>query len=160
MPHSRGLRACTRMLFSKGFREKGMPNVSTYLKTYKRGDLVDIKANPAIHKGMPYKFYHGKTGVVWNVTPRAVGVEMNKVVGNRVLKKRIHVRIEHVQHSKSRQEFLDRVKSNQVAKTEARAAGKPAPQLKRVQAQPRPGAIVKSKGKIEDMTVGAYALIM
>eukprot|EP00013_Stygamoeba_regulata_P002363 CAMPEP_0177628876 /NCGR_PEP_ID=MMETSP0447-20121125/365_1 /TAXON_ID=0 /ORGANISM="Stygamoeba regulata, Strain BSH-02190019" /LENGTH=125 /DNA_ID=CAMNT_0019130153 /DNA_START=53 /DNA_END=427 /DNA_ORIENTATION=+ len=123
MPHSRGLRACTRMLFSKGFREKGMPNVSTYLKTYKRGDLVDIKANPAIHKGMPYKFYHGKTGVVWNVTPRAVGVEMNKVVGNRVLKKRIHVRIEHVQHSKSRQEFLDRVKSNQVAKTEARAAG-------------------------------------
>lgn len=27
---------------------------------------------------MPHKFYHGKTGIVYNVTPSAVGVEMNK----------------------------------------------------------------------------------
>ena len=29
---------------------------------------------------MPHKYYHGKTGVVWNVTKRAVGVEVNKQV--------------------------------------------------------------------------------
>jgi large subunit ribosomal protein L21e len=27
---------------------------------------------------MPHKYYHGKTGVVWNVTKRAVGVEIYK----------------------------------------------------------------------------------
>lgn len=30
---------------------------------------------------MPHKFYHGKTGRVWNVTKRAVGVELLKQVG-------------------------------------------------------------------------------
>ncbi|CAL9091114.1 unnamed protein product [Musa textilis] len=29
---------------------------------------------------MPHKFYHGRTGKVWNVTKRAIGVEINKQV--------------------------------------------------------------------------------
>ena len=41
---------------------------------------MDIKVNPAVHKGMPFKFYHGRTGVIWNVTTRALGVELNKTV--------------------------------------------------------------------------------
>ena len=44
------------------------------------GDYVDIKVNASVHKGMPFKFYHGRTGIVWNVTKRALGVELNKVV--------------------------------------------------------------------------------
>ena len=28
----------------------------------------------AVQKGMPYKVYHGKTGVIYNVTKSAVGV--------------------------------------------------------------------------------------
>ena len=35
----------------------------------------------AIQKGMPFKFYHGKTGRVFNVTRHAVGVIVNKRVG-------------------------------------------------------------------------------
>lgn len=31
-------------------------------------------------QGMPHKYYHGKTGVVWNVTKRSIGVEVNKQV--------------------------------------------------------------------------------
>lgn len=31
-------------------------------------------------QGMPFKWYQGKTGVVWNVTKRALGVEINKRV--------------------------------------------------------------------------------
>jgi large subunit ribosomal protein L21e len=27
-----------------------------------------------VQKGMPYKVYHGKTGIVYNVTQNAVGV--------------------------------------------------------------------------------------
>jgi large subunit ribosomal protein L21e len=69
------------------------------LTPYKVGEIVDIKGDGAVQKGMPHKFYHGKTGVVWNVTKRAIGVEVNKRVGHRILKKRIHVRVEHVKHS-------------------------------------------------------------
>merc|ERR1712007_210120 len=69
MPKSEGYRCCTRDMFSRPFRQNGMPNLSTYLTNYKQGDYVDIKANSAIQKGMPHKFYHGRTGVVFNVTP-------------------------------------------------------------------------------------------
>lgn len=33
--------------------------LSTYLVNYKVGDVVDIKGNGMIHKGLPHKFYHG-----------------------------------------------------------------------------------------------------
>jgi large subunit ribosomal protein L21e len=46
-------------MFSRNFREHGAIPLSTYLKTYKVGDIVDIKANAAVQKGMPHKFYHG-----------------------------------------------------------------------------------------------------
>ncbi len=45
-----------------------------------RGDYVDIKVDSSIHKGMPFKHYHGRTGVVFNVNKRAVGVIINKEV--------------------------------------------------------------------------------
>ena len=64
MPKSEGYRCCTRDMFSRPFRQRGMPNLSTYLVNYKLGDYVDIKANSAIQKGMPHKFYHGRTGRV------------------------------------------------------------------------------------------------
>lgn len=95
--------------------------MSVYLKTYKVGDIVDIRANGSIQKGMPHKFYHGRTGIVYNVTKSAVGVIINKVVGNRFMEKRINLRIEHIKHSKCRQEFLDRVKANDLKRKEAKA---------------------------------------
>ena len=76
---------------------------------------------------MPHKFYHGKTGLVWNVTPRAVGVQINKRVGNRIIPKRLHVRVEHVKHSHSRKEFLERVIKNEDIKKEAKASGSQCP---------------------------------
>ena len=33
-----------------------------------------VKANGAIHKGMPYKAYHGRTGQVYNVAKHSLGV--------------------------------------------------------------------------------------
>lgn len=55
---------------------------------------------------MPHKVYHGKTGVVYNVTRHALGVVVNKRIKNRVLPKKINIRVEHLKHSKSRSEFL------------------------------------------------------
>merc|ERR1712244_38221 len=75
------------MGFSRKFRTKGVTKLSTYMHCYKRGDIVDIKGDGAHQKGMPHKFYHGKTGRVFNVTPHAVGVEVNKQLRDEMLKK-------------------------------------------------------------------------
>jgi large subunit ribosomal protein L21e len=66
-----------------------------------------------------------------------------KIVNGRYIEKRINVRIEHVRHSKCRQEFLDRVKSNAAKKAEAKAAGKTIV-LKRLPAQPREARLIKT----------------
>ena len=117
--------------------------MSTFLVNYHVGDIVDIKANAAQQKGMPHKYYHGcvfvillfiyrilihsisfrRTGIVYNVTPSAVGVIVYKIVGNRYIEKRVNIRIEHVRHSKCRQEFLDRVKANHDAHVAAKEKG-------------------------------------
>lgn len=126
MPHSFGYRARTRDMFKRGFKQHGAIPLSTYLREYRVGDIVDIKANAAQQKGMPHKYYHGcvpktstavtehplaharllsihsRTGIVYNVTPSSVGVIVYKVVGNRYMEKRVNLRIEHVKHSKCR----------------------------------------------------------
>ena len=58
---------------------------------------------------MPHKAFHGKTGRVFNVSKRAMGVVVNKRVGGEILPKRIYVRVEHLKHSQCRKDFLDRV---------------------------------------------------
>ena len=143
MPHSFGYRARTRHMFARKFREHGPTKLSTYMITYKVGDLVDIKANGSIHKGMPHKFHHGRTAVVYNVTPRALGLIVNKRVGNRYMEKRINVRIEHVKPSKSGNDFRLRVQENDAARKVAKAAGQKV-SLKRKPAGPRPAHSVST----------------
>ncbi|TEB32363.1 hypothetical protein FA13DRAFT_1731558 [Coprinellus micaceus] len=123
MPHSFGYRARTRHMFKRGFKEHGPVKLSTFLINYRVGDIVDIKANAAQQKGMPHKFYHGRTGIVYNVTPSAVGVIVYKVVGSRYIEKRVNIRVEHIRHSKCRQEFLKRVKDNHDAHAAAKEKG-------------------------------------
>ncbi|RSH87498.1 60S ribosomal protein L21A [Apiotrichum porosum] len=147
MPHSFGSRARTRHMFKRNFREHGAANISTFLRVFKVGDIVDIVANSSEQKGMPHKFYHGKTGIVFNVAPRAVGVIAYKVVNGRYIEKRVNVRIEHVRHSKCRQEFLDRVKSNAAKKREAKEKGETVV-LKRLPAQPREARVISIQNNV------------
>ncbi|EED80326.1 60S ribosomal protein L21 [Postia placenta Mad-698-R] len=145
MPHSFGYRARTRDMFKRGFKEHGPVKMSTYLIAYRVGDIVDIKANAAQQKGMPHKYYHGRTGIVYNVTPNAVGVIVNKVVGNRYIEKRVNIRVEHIRHSKCRKEFLDRVQRNHDEHVAAREKGERIT-LKRIPAQPRTAHVVSTSG--------------
>mmetsp|Transcript_2500 Transcript_2500/g.6316 ORF Transcript_2500/g.6316 Transcript_2500/m.6316 type:complete len:166 (-) Transcript_2500:190-687(-) len=154
MGAGQGLRAKTRDLFSRGFRQRGAIAPSGYLRTFKIGDYVDIKVNSAIHKGMPFKYYQGKTGRVWNVTKRAVGVEVNKIVRGIQLKKRMHVRIEHVQLSKCREGFLARRAANDKLRAECKKTGNALPSMKRQPAGPRPAFEVS--GKLETVTAIPY----
>ena len=122
--NSRGYRHGTRDKFAKAYKTKGLPGMSRYLAQFKRGDYVDIVVDASIQKGMPYSFYHGRSGVVYNVNRNAVGVEINKIVGNRQLRKRMHIRIEHLRKSRCNESFLTRIRENDQKKRDAKLEGK------------------------------------
>ena len=68
---STGYRSGTRDLFSKKFRTKGGNQpLTTFLRRYKVGDIVDVVCDASQQKGMPHKYYHGRTGKVWNINKR------------------------------------------------------------------------------------------
>jgi large subunit ribosomal protein L21e len=146
MPHSYGVRARTRHMFAKKHRQHGPIHLSQYLMNVKVGDYVDIFADPSIHKGMPHKGYHGRTGIVFNVTKSAVGIRVNKLVNGRILEKRIHVRIEHVRKSKCQKEILARKVQNEAAKEEARKTGVKV-NLKRTPKLPMAGYYLAAPGE-------------
>ncbi|KAB1203932.1 60S ribosomal protein L21-1 [Morella rubra] len=79
MPPGHGLRSRIRGLFGRPYRNsavhEGMPHKSS--RSHKIGDYVDIKVNGSPGEGMPHELYHGRTGRVWKVTKRAIGVEVN-----------------------------------------------------------------------------------
>ena len=129
------------MLFRRG---------TFYIQRVRRGNKSDNS------QSMPYKVYHGKTGVVYNVTKSSVGVILYKQVRNRYMEKRINVRIEHVRKSRSRDEFLNRVKTNAAAKKQSKTDGKHV-HLKRQPVMPREARKVSySDNKPENVVPIAY----
>lgn len=78
---------------------------------------------------------------MWNVTPRSVGVIVNKRVKHRQIAKKIHVRIEHVKPSHCQRQHKERVKANDAARKEAKKTEKKV-SLKRVAEQPAKGHFV------------------
>eukprot|EP00055_Hartaetosiga_balthica_P005183 m.14807 g.14807 ORF g.14807 m.14807 type:complete len:157 (+) comp4374_c0_seq1:58-528(+) len=143
MTNTTGLRRGTRYMFSRAFRGRGAVGVKTYLQVYKVGDIVDVKGNGAYSIGMPHKVYHGKTGRVYNVTKRAVGVVLNKRIKNRWVEKKVNIRIEHISHSKCRQDFIDRAAQNEKLKKESKERGL---DMKRKPVGPREAMFVKNTG--------------
>eukprot|EP00889_Picochlorum_renovo_P005766 jgi/Picre1/32796/NNA_008127.t1 len=73
----------------------------------------------------PISFTMERLDVWWNVTKRAVGVELLKQVNGRYIKKRIHVRVEHVKPSRCHEAFLRRCKENDERRHKAHLAGEP-----------------------------------
>jgi large subunit ribosomal protein L21e len=112
---------------------------------YKIGDYVDIAGNGSAHKGMPFKFYHGRTGRVFNVNPNSIGVIVNKQVRNRIVHKRMHVRVEHLKKSTCLQDLKARVKKNEEIK---KKKGDKSQKLKRQPKQPR-GELMIDTSKTE-----------
>ena len=144
MTNSHGKRRGTRYMFSREYKKKGVIPMNTYMIVYKKGDLVDIKGNGAQQKGMPHKVYHGRTGRIFNVTRRGLGVIVNKRVKGRIFAKRINIRVEHCKPSKSRQDFLNRVKENVKLRKEQKETRRFV-SLKRQPEQPRKGFEVPYK---------------
>lgn len=100
-------------MFSRPFRKHGFVPLATYMRIYKKGDIIDIKGMGTVHKGMPYKCCHSKTGRVYNVTMHTMGITVTKLVKRKILAKRNNVCIEHIKLLKSRGSILKQVKNNQ-----------------------------------------------
>ena len=162
MPHSFGYKARTRDMFARAFKKQGHHELSKYFIQYKVGDIVDIKGDGSVQKGMPHKFYHGRTGIVFNVTKSGLGVEVNKLVNGRILKKRICIRLEHCRPSRSREDFLRRVKSNETLKREAKKTGVAVAQNKisREPVQPKAGMIVKASRTVQTVEPLPYEFMV
>lgn len=142
MVRSNGKRANTRDLFRKTFRKKGNEHLSTYLQTFKMGEFVDIHINPAVMKGMPHKFYQGRTGRIFNISRTSVGVEVSKTVGNHILMKRFHIRTEHVKKSRCNEDYLKRCKGRELEAQQAHKKGEKYNVVKRTPALPAPAHVV------------------
>lgn len=105
---SNGYRRRTRCLFKKDYKKNGNPTLTKTLQQFKVGDLVDIKVDPSVVKGMPHKYYHGKTGRVFNVNNRSVGIILYRNVGYKLIERHITARVEHLTLSRSNEDTKKR----------------------------------------------------
>mmetsp|Transcript_9566 Transcript_9566/g.17229 ORF Transcript_9566/g.17229 Transcript_9566/m.17229 type:complete len:160 (-) Transcript_9566:491-970(-) len=142
MVRSGGKRSNTRHLFKRSFRKHGPEAAATYLRVFKVGQCVDIVANSAVQQGMPFKYYHGKTGRIFNISRTSVGVEILKAVGNRCIPKRFHLRIEHVRPSRCQEAFKDFIKKRDADRRAAKASGEKLIVEKRQPKGPNPAKVV------------------
>merc|ERR1739845_145178 len=122
-PHKRGFKHGTRNKFTKPFKTNCTIKMANYLERHRIGEYVDVLVDSAIHKGLPHYFYHGRTGRIFNLNKRSAGVIVNKRVRNRIIPKKMNVRIEHLRISKCRSAFVERIKKNDALKTEANKKG-------------------------------------
>ncbi len=53
MTNPKGYRRGTRHLFARDFKKNGRIPLATYMKIYKRGDIVDIKVSSNLRKQNP-----------------------------------------------------------------------------------------------------------
>jgi len=108
----------------------------------------------------------GRDGIEGNVLMRWLLRDVHPVhdtrraqVGNRIIKKRFHARVEHVQQSRCREEFLKRRASNDVMKAEAKQRGERIKEaLKRQPKGPRDGFMLKNV-KMETITAIPYDIV-
>ena len=149
MPHSFGYRGRTRTLFKKPYKTAGLPHATIFLRNFKRGDYVDIKVDSSVHKGMPYKHYQGRTGVVFNVNKRAVGVVINKEVNGRIIPKKLHIAVPHVRPSNCQKQIIERKKANEAIKKAVREGKATRQVLKRSNVQPKTGYFYHIENKPE-----------
>eukprot|EP00178_Gracilaria_changii_P010073 TRINITY_DN2937_c0_g1_i1.p1 TRINITY_DN2937_c0_g1~~TRINITY_DN2937_c0_g1_i1.p1 ORF type:complete len:159 (+),score=18.33 TRINITY_DN2937_c0_g1_i1:20-496(+) len=145
-----GYRCRTRDLYSK-VGPRDLEGVSKYLTVFKRGDFVDVVANPTVQKGLPFKFYHGKTGQVVNITPRGLTVRITKRITNRIQKKLISVRFEHVRLSKCQDEFYKRVAQNEELKKKGEK------RMKRFPAKPQNEKFIRSNRRVRRVGFRKYS---
>lgn len=76
MKRSKGYRTKTRTIFRRHPRDRGKIALGRLLIAYSPGQMVRISVNPAVHKGMPHRRYHGRVGIVAEKRGRSYVIEV------------------------------------------------------------------------------------
>ena len=76
MKRSKGYRTKTRTIFRRRPRDRGKIALGRLLIGYSPGQIVRISINPAVHKGMPHRRYHGRVGIVAEKRGRSYVIEV------------------------------------------------------------------------------------
>ena len=76
MKRSKGYRTKTRTIFRRRPRDRGKIALGRLLIGYSPGQMVRISINPAVHKGMPHRRYHGRVGMVAEKRGRSYVIEV------------------------------------------------------------------------------------
>jgi large subunit ribosomal protein L21e len=92
MRRSKGYRSRTRSLLRKHPRERGKIGLSRILRAYQIGDKVTILLEASVHKGMPHRRYHGRSGTIQE--KRGKSYVVNVEIGKQT--KQIIARPEHI----------------------------------------------------------------
>lgn len=100
MVQSKGFRRKTRTLLRKGYKSRGMPGLARTLLVFKKGEFVDCVIDSSVHKGMPHKTFHGRTGKIVVVHETSLSVLFYVREGNRLVEKVVTMRPEHLRKSK------------------------------------------------------------
>ncbi len=93
---SNGSRSGSRSKLTKKIKERGTPKVNDLLKTFNVGDTVAIVINSAVHTGMPFHNFEGRTGKVTGiqgscyVVSLKIGKTSRKVISSPVHLKRLN----------------------------------------------------------------------
>lgn len=106
---------------------------------YIRACLLDIIT------GIFIFLYFRRTGKVFNVGKRSLGVIIEKQVGNKYHEKRICVRLEHVKPSRCREDYLKRKAENRERKLLAQKNGTVFKPIKRMPEEPKRAHLVSTK---------------
>lgn len=71
-----GNRRKSRSKMKKNIRTKGKVSIRKYFQKFKEGDKVQLKAEPAVQKGLYFLRFHGKIGNVKGKQGKCYQVEI------------------------------------------------------------------------------------
>ncbi len=92
-----GSRRKSRHKFSKSISKKGKISIKNYLQKFKKGEKVVLIAEPAIHKGLYFRRFHGKVGIVEK--ERGSCYELSIKDGNKLKTLIVHpIHLKNVRH--------------------------------------------------------------
>ena len=80
-----GARRKTRSIMRKPLRERGKASVDRYFQKFSEGDKVCLKAEPSVQKGMYFRRFHGKTGVIKSMRGNCYYVSITDINKEKVL---------------------------------------------------------------------------
>jgi len=71
----------TRDKYKKKKKDRGKISLTAYLQKFKKGEMVNLGTEPAVHKGMVYRRFMGKVGEI--VSPQGKCYKIKIKDGNK-----------------------------------------------------------------------------